>query len=272
MKKTKIIFRRPWVELVWKRNDLTWIEFTLSSGDDENKASFYFRLLGLCFWIRIFPIIPAYKEIRSFKDKNRSGTYTHYDKREFGFCYTDGHVNLCYGRQTEDSRTEKRRGFFVGFLNTTYQGLRYRREPECTFDHWEWLPWSKNNEPKPWMPFYVIDTSDLTPVSCKAVLVQFKYSHGTGRWTWLSKIFADRIVSGVEIEFDGEVGERKESWKGGIQKIYSPITVDPDIRRSLEISVRDVCIQRNLILVDKEKFEEYRTFALAQKERTALAQ
>lgn len=149
-------------------------------------------------------------------------------EREYGFSCSEGHFNVFLGRQTHDSSTEQRWSCFLPWLNWRHvrhsiydlQGKHFATEakrvgPLATtegrdaYDKWRGL-----QEGCPSCKFSFADF-DGELLSAETRIEEREWRFGTGWCKWLSLFRKPKIHRSLDIEFSGETGKRKGSWKGG---------------------------------------------------------
>lgn len=152
--------------------------------------------------------------------------YTQVDKREYGITICDGHLSISLGRQTNDSSTEKRRGYFLPwtqwrFVRHSFYGLdgkivatlpdtsksyvgdpgRYDRERAI-----------KDATPTAKFAFKDFDGEEIVATT---KIEEREWRFGEGWFKWLSLFRRPKINRDLDIWFSAETGKRKGSWKGG---------------------------------------------------------
>ena len=168
----------------------------------------------------LFPLPPILKVCRVWER-----TYWYAYPREFGAFLIDGAVHLDYGAQTHDSTTDKSKVWFLPWCQTRHiRHSLYGLKGEIVAD----LPerakgadWQchRNVEqailgvcPTARFEFTDFDGERLTATTR---IEEREWAHGTGRFKWLSLFRRNIIRRSLDIDFSGETGKRKGSWKGG---------------------------------------------------------
>lgn len=199
----------------------------LGSGDgDENPGC---RLLVSAFGRTLITALPAI--VRPWRRKvdaktwdaatvERLGRDWYWDmhEREYGFCVSDGHLSVYYGRQTDDSSTEQRWGCFLPW--TQWRHVRhsfYGLNGECFEsvsgkDRYEVYKPIRDACPTVTFAFTDFDGEELTATTR---IEEREWLRGQGWFKWLSWFYRPKIHRSLDISFSGETGDRKGSWKGG---------------------------------------------------------
>lgn len=149
--------------------------------------------------------------------------YWQIDEKEYGFSYHEGYLQIKLGRQTHDSETTKSKGYFVPW--TQWRFVRHslydtagahfwtepKRQPGKPFDFeagWK----AKEECPKVAFAFKDFDGEELVATTN---IEEREWKFGEGRFKWLSLFRRKKIRRSLDIQFSGETGQRKGSWKGG---------------------------------------------------------
>lgn len=150
-------------------------------------------------------------------------------RREFGFSISDGFLQVFLGPQTMDSSTTK---IWTAFLPwTQWQHVRrslydlngdlFWTEPEVKWrllsteqnmatHHQIWE--SEKSCPTRTFSFTDFDGDKLT---VKTRIEEREWHFGTGWFSWLRFFHHPKILRSLDLDFSGETGRRKGSWKGG---------------------------------------------------------
>lgn len=151
--------------------------------------------------------------------------YVNYTRRDYGFLFSDGgFLNVFLGRQSQDSSTEQRWGYFLPwtqwrFIRTSLYGL----EGEHIFTQlasnrtlgmggYTDLREVQDNIPKRTFMFKDFDGEQIEATTH---IEEREWHFGTGSFAWLSLFRAAKVRRSLAIEFNKETGTRKGSWKGG---------------------------------------------------------
>ena len=204
--------------------------FILGSGDgDEYQGC---RLRTSAFGVTLITALPKIiKPWRVWVDTSHhswstspDGGYWDTGEREYGFSLSDGFLNISLGRVTNDSSTEQRKGYFLPW--TEWRNVRQtlfddlgsvfydRRGPSPRYgdDTWEADHTAKDKCPTVTFSFKDFDGEALTATTR---LEESESRRGTGKFKWLSLFCKKRVWRSLDIQFSGETGKRKGSWKGG---------------------------------------------------------
>lgn len=143
-------------------------------------------------------------------------------KREFGFSYSEGFLQIYLGRQTHDSSSTQSWSCFLPwtqwrFVRHSIYGLN-----GSLFAH---LPQVRWNDPQreavdalekacPTVTFAFKDF-DGEALTAKTRIDEREWLFGEGWFKWLSLFRKSKVSRDLTITFSGETGPRKGSWKGG---------------------------------------------------------
>lgn len=205
----------------------------LGSGDDDDYPGCRIRLSG--FGHTLIAAIPAI--IKPWRRKiypsswdaatvERLGRNWYYDthEREYGFSYSEGFLQVFFGRQTHDSSLDQ--NWCTHLPWTQWRHVRHSLYG-LAGDHY----WTQDQEPKGFIfssyeamrqmqetcPFVRFDFTDFDGEKLTATtrIEEREWRFGAGWFKWLSWFRRPKIVRALDIEFSGETGKRKGSWKGG---------------------------------------------------------
>lgn len=143
-------------------------------------------------------------------------------EREYGFHYSDRALHLRYGKQTQDWPGCRSKCVFLPWLEWRHvrfslldlQGNRLWDEPKTG----EWRDRhaardeAEKNTPTQVFEFDDFDGQRLN-VTCQ--VHEREWRRGEGWFKWLSLFSKPKISRTLDLQFSGETGERKGSWKGG---------------------------------------------------------
>lgn len=257
---------RYWGPFTYSRDERGYRPFTmmLGSGDcEDGPARCRLRLsaLGRTLIIALPPIVRPYREkvVARGWDKatiERLGRdwYWNTDEREFGFTLSEGALHIRFGRQSHDSRTEKSKCYFLPWRQWRHvrhslyglQGEHVWTEPKrargkpSNFDEM-WA--AKEACPSRSFAFKDFDGEDLT---VKTIIEEREWRFGDGWFKWLSLFRRPKISRSLNLEFSGETGKRKGSWKGGT--IGHAIDMLPGELH--EAAFRRYCAKNSMTFVD----------------------
>jgi hypothetical protein len=143
--------------------------------------------------------------------------------REYGFSYRDGFLIVSLGAQTHDSSTTQSWSKFLPWTQWRHvrrslydlNGDHHWTEPEglgYLGGAWEQRKAAEDACPSITFSFADYDGEVLT---ARTRIEEREWRFGEGWFKWLSMFRAPKIVRSLDIEFSGETGRRKGSWKGG---------------------------------------------------------
>jgi hypothetical protein len=142
--------------------------------------------------------------------------------REYGFCLSDGFLQLFLGRQTHDSVTTQSWCCHLPWTQWRFHRFSlYDLEGALFWDQYEiyegiekFMVQREWQEKVPSITFEIQDY-DGKRILAKTHIQQREYKFGEGRFKWLSLFRPTKICRSLDIAFDAEVGPEKGSWKGG---------------------------------------------------------
>jgi len=210
----------------------------LSSGDGEDypRCNLRLSLIWFTLILALPPIIrPHVQKIQASWDAETTARlgrdyYVRFTERTYGFSYYDRHLCVYYGRQGHDSRFEQRWGTFLPwtqwrFVRHSLYGLNgehFLTEPTrppgqklgdfSDFSHYE--EWRQAIDACPSATFAFLDY-DGEALTARCMLEEREWHFGEGWFKWLSFFRRPMIRRSLDIQFSGETGRRKGSWKGG---------------------------------------------------------
>lgn len=205
----------------------------LSSGGDEDGCSLRFSGFSRTLIIALPSIIQPWR--RKVYPGNawdaatvaRIGRDWYYDTypRKFGFSISSSgdvgestFLHVSYGARTHDSRTDMDWGYFLPW--TVWRHVRhslYGADGNFCVTIPEKGNWTDHRHlvakcPTKTFKFLDYDGESLT---AKTRIEEREWRHGSGWFRWLSWFGKPMIRRSLDIEFSGETGRRKGSWKGG---------------------------------------------------------
>jgi hypothetical protein len=157
----------------------------------------------------------------------RLGRDWYYDthKREYGFSCSDGFVIAYLGRQTHDSTTTQSWCKHLPWTQWRHvrrslyglEGEHHWTEPKRSPSYWTDGGHEKCKAAEDSCPFrtFQFDDYDGERLSVRTVIEEREWLLGEGWFKWLSTFCKPKIVRSLDLQFSGETGERKGSWKGG---------------------------------------------------------
>lgn len=142
--------------------------------------------------------------------------------RDYGFSYSDRAIHFYYGKQTMEWPGCKSKCFFIPWLEWRHvrfslmdlEGNRIWDEP-TTGDFRERMKLreeAEKNTPAEVFEFTDYDGERLN-VACQ--VQEREWRRGIGWFKWLSFFSRPMIRRTLDLQFSGETGRRKGSWKGG---------------------------------------------------------
>lgn len=156
--------------------------------------------------------------------------YWNEEPKEYGFSYSEGYLGVSYGRQSHDSSTEKRWGYFLPWTQWRHvrhsvydlQGALFADIPQRQrgarlgdpgfYNHWEAGRALQEACPSVSFPFADFDGQRLNVTTR---IEEREWLFGEKWCKWLSLFRKPKIRRSLDLAFSGETGERKGSWKGG---------------------------------------------------------
>ena len=147
--------------------------------------------------------------------------YENVFRREYGFSYRDGFLQVFFGRQTHSSDTTQSWSWHLPWtqwrhVRRSLYGLN--GEHVWTEPKGSWLANREVNQAAedacPAITFAFRDF-DGEALMARTRLEEREWRFGEGWFKWLSLFRRPRIRRYLDIKFSGETGRRKRSWKGG---------------------------------------------------------
>lgn len=209
------------------------ISLALESGDDEySGCALMVRALGWSVRVRLPAIL---KPAREWVDtsmyewsRGPGSGYWNVHRREFGFSYNDGFLQVFHGQQTHDSTTDRTWSKHLPwtqlhFHRHSFYGLegehlrswiepRRRKKGAPWFDRWQEQREFKETMPKVRFAFKDYDGEEITVTT---VIEEREWTFGEGRFQWLRFFLRGKVSRSLDLDFSKEVGPEKGSWKGG---------------------------------------------------------
>ena len=223
--------KEPFIKV--EKASYEFISFSLNSGDGEDYPTCTFTACCFGKWITVQLPAIIKPEVNKVYPKWDAATvarlgrdyYYDYTKREYGFTCSEGHVSLKYGRQTDDSSTEQRKGFFLPwmqwkFLRRTiynHDGSLFANFPERKTVEERRTAWDKEYKAKQEVAkiHFMFNDYDGERIMVSCFIDEREWSRGDSWCSWLRFFFKNPIRKSLELDFSSEVGKRKGSWKGG---------------------------------------------------------
>jgi len=150
--------------------------------------------------------------------------YWNIDPRKYGFSLSGSHLSVYYGRTggpSGDSDVQQQWGWFLPWkghrnVRRSLYGLNGEHvwtEPRGRlFDIWDQV--KKAEEDCPHVEFAFADYDGERQIA-KTRIEELEWHHGEGWFKWLAWFRKPKIERTLNIEFSGETGKEKGSWKGG---------------------------------------------------------
>lgn len=210
-------------------------------GPTDKVDKFYNTLtckFGKLFSIRILLpafIKPAYWKVKptrwSEETIKRLGRdwYYEYKNRCYGFSFDKDYLNLKWGITLNDCGMIVSREKFFNFPWKV--GTYIKTEYFDIFGNVQNLEYNRTSIDKKELTMTYANLRDFDGEEIKAsfmkvVRTYYRYSDSL---LWLAKLLPKQKYASLEINFDGETGAKKGSWKGGTIGISTPIDLDKDV-------------------------------------------
>lgn len=150
--------------------------------------------------------------------------YWDVERREYGFCLSEGHFVLYYGIQPCDSKRDQSWSCFLPW--TQWRFVRFSLfQPDGThfftemeekrpkgFDHYRLQHEAEKQVGK---AIFKIRDFDGEEITATTHIEEREWKFGTGWCSWLSMFAKPKIRRSLSINFSAETGPEKGSWKGG---------------------------------------------------------
>jgi hypothetical protein len=163
---------------------------------------------------------------------NRLGRdwYWDVDHRKYGFSYSDGFLQVFYGRTggaCMDSRLQQQWSCFLPWTQWRHvrhslyglDGAHFWTEPANVAPtlgnpaSWEAYRDAKEACPR---AIFAFDDHDGQRLTATTRIEEREWHFGAGWFKWLSWFRRPKIARSLDIEFSDETGRDKGSWKGGV--------------------------------------------------------
>jgi hypothetical protein len=198
----------------------------LRSSDDEDRAATFRISIARFSFLSVVPkwmIRPERKKVYPQWDQatvERLGRDWYWDitPREYSIGVFDGHLSVSYGRVTHDSSTEQRWGCFLPW--TQWRFIRHSFYDSIGNHFWtvpNGASWDERREMEakcPTLKFSFRD-HDGEELTATTKIEEREWHFGEGWFKWLSWFRKPMIRRVLDLEFSGETGPEKGSWKGG---------------------------------------------------------
>jgi hypothetical protein len=238
----------------------------LHSGDNEENKGCNLKIyfLNYTFITELPPIIkpflfkhtPTSWDAETIKRIGRDHYFQSFN-RSYGFrlLINDGHdqgvMFVDYGPQTHDSETTKSKVWFIPFLQWRYHGIDLYDEQQNLFYSQKHTSrsfdelYTKQKEcPSVSFMFKDYDGEELT---VRSTIQERTWKFGEGWFKWLSWFKKDMVIRQLDLEFSGETGKRKGSYKGGT--IGASIAMLPN--ETHEDAFKRYCVKHEMTYIEK---------------------
>lgn len=226
---------RYWGPFTYSRDTRGYRPFTvmLGSGNSEDgpaRCRLRLSAFGRTLIIALPGIVRPYREKVTAHSWDKATIerlgrdwYWNTDEREFGFTYSEGFLNFRFGRQSHDSRTERSKGYFLPWTQWRHvrhslyglEGEHVWTEPKRVKGKlWDYEAWKTAEEACPSRSFTFRDFDGEELTAC-AKIEEREWRFGEGWFKWLSLFRRPKVRRSLKLDFSGETGPRKGSWKGG---------------------------------------------------------
>lgn len=225
---------RRWGRLIYSRNgSYNPLAIVLASKGEEDEEAFNtLRISG--FGHTLVVILPQIiKPWKRWVDTSHypwseRGGYWDTGSREYGFTLSDGHLSVALGRVTNDSSTEQRWGWFLPWkewrhVRHSWYGLRGehiadmpQRAARLGLDDFK-ARHEEEQRIKAMVPVVAFEFRDFDgeQLTASTRIEEREWRRGVRSFRWLSLVCPKKIARSLDIQFSGETGRRKGSWKGG---------------------------------------------------------
>lgn len=199
-----------------------------SGGDEDYRAS----TIRLSFFGHTFiAIVPGIiKPWRRWVDTskyewstNPAGGYWDTYPREYGVSLSEGFLQLFLGAQTHDSETTQSWSMLLPWtqwrqirhcLYDLDGGLFWSEPKRVKGKPWNYDAWRAAKESVPTATFAFTDY-DGEALTARTYVEEREHRAGEGWFKWVGLLRRPRVSRSLTIEFSGETGREKGSWKGG---------------------------------------------------------
>lgn len=223
----------------WSKDYPHWAVVLGSRGDDDSanagKCSLRISLGRLTFITILPPIVRPHRQKRypgwDAATIARLGRdwYWEVDPRRYGFSYSEGFLQIFYGRSggpMMDSRIEQTWCKHLPWTQWNHvrhsfydlAGDHFWTEPgngsRGLADNRAWQEYQERRDSCPKVQFAFQD-HDGEQLVATTMIEEREWHFGTGWFRWLKWFRRAKIQRNLAIEFSGETGPEKGSWKGG---------------------------------------------------------
>lgn len=200
------------------------------SGDDDlGPSTLRISLIWCTIIFRLPPVIKPYR--RKVYPSWDAATvarlgrdwYWDVEVREYGFSYSDGFLIVHYGISPGDSTRDQTwckhlpwtqwRHVRHSFYDLQGKHLYDENQKSRLGENWEQRKAREDAVPTAKFAFKDFDGADLIATT---KIEEREWRFGTGYFKWLSLFRRPKISRSLKLDFSGEVGPEKGSWKGGV--------------------------------------------------------
>jgi hypothetical protein len=201
-----------------------------SADDDGRRCRFRLSVLGVSVLVALpnWALRPERKKVfpAGWDEATiqRLGRNWYWDitPREIGFYVSDGHFVIHYGRQTHDSSTEQSWSCFLPWTQWRHvrhslygiDGALFADLPEMRWGTPGYEERRRLIEACQTAAFAFKDF-DGEALTVTTKIEEREWLLGTGWCKWLAMFARPKVRRSLDLQFSGETGKRKGSWKGG---------------------------------------------------------
>jgi hypothetical protein len=212
-----------------EKNNINWLGFSLDTDDDEYHRNHTQLTIYGFKNIRRYKVNLDWKWLKSTTVRSLGNTYDIKIQKEWLAVYT---------KRTKDENPS----FYIvwGITNDLWEIKHIEPKlklAKTIFIHFPWLERTfkkrellnldgtvfkniRDAEPadadQPTVSYFIIDGYDDKILQVKCRLTKTTFTRGTGLFSWLKYIYPIEEYIYVEMEFSDELGEGKDTWKGGV--------------------------------------------------------
>lgn len=238
----------------------------LGSGDDDDYPGCRLQIsFGTRTVIVALPPIVKPQRERKFAHSwdaatvDRLGRNWYYEahEREFGFSYSDGFLQVFRGARTMDSRTDRTWSKHLPWTQWRHvrhslydlQGDHFADMPEWGFRHKNGWTLKEAIEAACPAAAFAFKDYDGEALTATVRIEEREWRFGEGRFRWLSLFRKPKVERYIDIQFSGETGRRKGSWKGGTVGHSGPCA-DDELH---EAAFRRYCAEHEMVFLGTAK-------------------
>lgn len=200
----------------------------LVSRDEESSCHLILALNGKYKTFNLPNIISPYKKRNKGHYIGANGEKVHYDyeqiiPRQYGFLFDHDFIMIYYGINSGESNIDKKWSYTFPWLEETYikkdylnlDGTIYKSVPYSSgmkSPFWDICREVEKEITKQKIRFNDFDGEEI---EAECYCVKQYYHKGTKWCNWLKYITKNKCYKRIEVSYNKEVGDRKNSWKGG---------------------------------------------------------